>query len=78
MSERAVAQIDDTDLDWIVRLDHDILRLQVRMDDVHAVKGGDGLKELDCDFLDNGEREKARVGLERCEQVVFKKVSLDE
>ena len=33
---------------------------------------------MDSDFLDDGEREKARVGLERCEKVVFKKVSLDE
>ena len=37
MSERAVAQVDDADLDRIVRLDHDVLWLEVRMNDVHAV-----------------------------------------
>lgn len=43
MSKGPVTQIDYSNLYRVIGLDHDILGLEIRMDDVHTMESGDGL-----------------------------------
>ena len=55
MSKGAVTQINDADLYRAIGLNHDVLGLEIRMDDVNAMESGDCLEQFDSDLLDCSE-----------------------
>ena len=65
MIKGAVTQINDADLYRAMGLNHDVLGLEIRMDDVNAIESGDCLEQLDSDLLDCSEWKQAGISLER-------------
>lgn len=78
MNEARVAQIHDFDLNRRVRLDEDVLRLEVGVNDAQRVNGGESGEDLPCDCADGGNGEKGRVFAVGYEEIIFEQVCLNE
>lgn len=67
MCKWPIPKVDNSDLNRIVGLDHDVLGFQIRMDNVETVESRYSFKHLFGYLFYDRNREVVRVGSKRCQ-----------